>query len=75
MKPAWAQVKLRVAFGDIPEAGTELRMRTGRRYLVVGVRGKTLTCLVLPPDEPVDGPVWDWQWASKKRKPKWPPMR
>lgn len=67
-KPAWSQVKLRVSFGEIPEFGDELCVvSTGRRYQVIGVRGKTLTCLVLPADAPVQGRVIDWMWSPRKR--------
>lgn len=66
--PPWSQVKLRVAFGDVPEVGDELRMRTGRRYQVIGVRGRGLTCLVLPPDAEVQGRVIEWQWAKRKAR-------
>jgi hypothetical protein len=68
MTPAWGQVKLRVAFGDIPDAGVELRMATGRRYQVIGVRGRSLTCLVLPPEAETQGDVWSWQWTPRKKK-------
>lgn len=64
-------MKLRVAFGSVPEVGTELRTERGRRYQVIGVKGKTLTCLVLPPDAEVQGIVWLWQWAprAKSKRP------
>ncbi|CAN7327028.1 hypothetical protein LJR084_001898 [Variovorax sp. LjRoot84] len=69
MKPAWSQVKLRVAFGDVPEFGDELRIEsTGRRYQVIGVRGRTLTCLVLPREAEVTGRVLPWQWCSRRRR-------
>jgi hypothetical protein len=68
VKPAWAQVKLRVASGDVPEFSDELHMASGRRYQVIGVRGKTLTCLVLPPDAPIGGRVIAWQWAPRRRR-------
>ena len=68
--PPWAQVKLRVSFGDIPPFGAVLQMRTGRRYQVIGVNGRALRALVLPPEATVeDGTlVWDWQWAKRDRK-------
>lgn len=68
--PAWAQVKLRVSWGEIPDAGDELVITsTGRRYQVLAVNGRTMRCLVLPPDAPVDpeAQVWQWQWCGKKR--------
>lgn len=68
--PPWAQVKLRVSHGDVPEFGAVLEMRTGRRYQVIGVRGRALTCLVLPPEAEIEPgtAVLAWQWT--KRKPK-----
>ena len=68
--PAWAQVKLRVSHGDVPDFGSVLEMRSGRRYQVIGVRGRGLTCLVLPPEAPVDGEVIQWQWTPRPRRPK-----
>ncbi len=65
--PAWSQVKLRCMWGDVPEPGDELRFRTGRRYQVIGVRGRALQCLVLPVDAPVQGRVLAWQWATRRR--------
>lgn len=69
--PPWAQVKLRVSFGPIPEAGDELRIvSTGRRYQVLGVKGRAMRCLVLPADAPVDpgSRIWDWQWAGRSKR-------
>ena len=65
--PAWADVKLRCNTGELPEPGTELVTPTGRRYQVIGARGRTLRCIVLPPDAPVQGRVLDWQWAGRRR--------
>lgn len=69
--PPWADVKLRVSHGDIPEPGTELKTPTGRRYQVLSTRGKTLRCIVLPPDAAPGEPVWAWTWdaANKRREP------
>lgn len=69
MKPAWAHVKLRVSFGEVPEFSDILVMSTGRRYQVVGVRGRALDCIVLPPEAP-DGNarIWWWQWSKRKRR-------
>lgn len=67
--PPWSQVRLRVTSGPIPDVGDELRMMTtGRRYQVIGVRGRAMQCLVLPADAAVQGPVWDWQWTPRARK-------
>lgn len=69
--PAWADVKLRASCGDVPEPGTELVTPSGRRYQVVGVRGKTLRCIVLPPEAVPGSPVWAWTWdaRNKRREP------
>lgn len=75
--PPFSQVKLRVVEGDVPTFGSLLVMRTGRAYQVIGVRGRGLTCIVLPAEGlPVlvaeaihDGtPVLPWQWAKRERK-------
>lgn len=67
--PPWAQVKLRVSFGDVPDFGDILQMRTGRRYQVIGVRGRQLQCLVLPVDADTgDARVLEWQWASRDHR-------
>lgn len=69
MTPAWAHVKLRVAFGDVPEPYSVLRMATGRRYQVLKTVGRSLHCIVLPVDHKTgDAPVLDWRWAPRKRK-------
>lgn len=69
--PAWAQVKLRVDTGETPDVGAELVTPSGRRYQVIRVRGKTLHCLVLPPEAPPGEPVlwWTWTARNKRREP------
>lgn len=66
--PAWARVKLRVAWGDVPPCGATLKFATGRRYQVIKVAGKTLHCIVLPPGARGSRPVIAWQWAPRKKK-------
>lgn len=69
--PPWAQVKLRVvAESPIPPFGAVLVMPTGRRYQVIGINGRSLQVLVLPPDAEIeDGTeIWNWNWAKRKRK-------
>lgn len=66
--PPGTDVKLHVAHGDVPEFGTELVTPSGRRYQVIGGRGKTLRCLVLAPDAPVQGPVWQWTWTARNKR-------
>jgi hypothetical protein len=74
--PPWSQVKLRVSHGDVPPFGCILAMEnqkgklTGRLYQVIGVRGKQLQCLVLPPEALADAepgtPVWSWRWTPRR---------
>lgn len=69
--PAWADVKLRQTHGDALDPGTELVTSSGRRYQILSVRGKTLHCIVLPPDATPGDPVVDWVWdaRNKRREP------
>ena len=70
--PAWADVKLRVTHGNVPEPGTELVTESGRRYQVISISGKkTLHCIVLPPEAEPGDPVWSWKWdaVNKRREP------
>ncbi len=61
--------KLTVAFGDVPEPGTELRTPAGRRYMVLSIGGKkTLHCYVMTADEDPGDPVLEWTWAPRKKK-------
>lgn len=68
--PPWSLVKLRVAYGEIPPFGAVLQLRTGRRYQVIGVRGRALQVLVLPPDTQIDPgtPIWEWMWSSRTNR-------
>jgi hypothetical protein len=71
MKQPGDKVKLRVAFGQVPDAGTVLRMPSGRRYWVWTVTGKTLHCRVMAPGEPIPNiarAVLDWTWAPRTRR-------
>lgn len=72
--------KLRVSFGDVPDALTFVvlpvcrRANSGQVWQVMKVRGRTLHCMVLPADhdfsnEPPDTPMVWWQWATRKRRP------
>lgn len=66
-RPAGSIVKLRVAFGEVPEFGTILETRTGRRYQIVEVKGKSLRCLVLGPNDLAgDDPVLSWHWVGRR---------
>jgi hypothetical protein len=49
-----------------PEPGDEMRTRTGRRYQILKITPKSVTCLVLPKDAVVQGKVWRWEWNSRK---------
>jgi hypothetical protein len=74
--PAWAHVKLRVSSGEVPAFSDILVMPTGRRYQVIGVRGRGLDVIVLPPEAPVgDARLWDWRWAKRTNKTPRPPGR
>lgn len=66
--PPWADVKLRCNSGELPEPGTELVTFSGRRYQVVAVRGRTLRCIVLPPEAAPGEPVWRWVWDAKNKR-------
>jgi hypothetical protein len=59
--------------GDVvPQPGDEIRFRTGRRYQVLGVRGRTLRVLVLKADDPGNpsGHLWtNCYWISSGRTP------
>ena len=68
MTPIGGRTKLRVAWGDVPPVPSTLRMPTGRRYLVIGARGRTLHVIVLSPRDRATGPVIAWAWAPRKRK-------
>jgi hypothetical protein len=69
MKSIGESVILRLGWGDPPEIGDILRMKTGRQYGVTDVRGKRIDCVVLNPEaKPVAGRVLDWRWAKRTRK-------
>lgn len=71
MKAAWDRVKFRVRYWDTasgePQPGDEMRTRAGRRYQILTITPKSVTCLVLPKDAEVQGKVWLWQWNSRTR--------
>lgn len=68
-KPDWAEVKLRCCWGDVPEFSDVLEFPSGRRYQVIGVRGRSLRCIVLPKDAPTDDcRVLPWEWAPRRKK-------
>lgn len=61
--PAGTRVKLTVKFGETPPVPCVLITPSGRRYDVIGARGKTLHCIVGSPHSqpgPDDGPVLQW---------------
>ena len=70
MKQAWDETKLTRLWwdGQEPVAGDGLRTGTGRTYLILEVRGRTLRCLVLPKGEPIKGTVFGWAWARRRRR-------
>lgn len=67
-KPPGAQVKLRLAWGDAPPVPATLVLPSGRTYTVLGVRGKTITCIVNSPSDTLIEPLLSWTWAPRKRK-------
>lgn len=68
-KPPGAQVKLRLAWGDAPPVPSTLILPSGRTYTVLGVKGKTIHCIVNSPDEDqLEEPLLQWTWATRKRK-------
>lgn len=69
MKAVGEPVTLRLAWGDPPDVGDILKMKSGRKYGVIDVRGKRIDCVVLHPNaKPVDGVIRDWRWAKRTRK-------
>ena len=68
MTPIGGLTKLRVAWGEVPPVPSTLRMPSGRRYLVIGARGRTLHVIVLSPKDRATSPVIAWSWAPRKRK-------
>lgn len=70
--------KLHVSFGEVPDALTFIvlpesrRANSGQVWQVMKVRGRTLHCMVMPPDhdygnEPADSTYVLWQWNTRKR--------
>jgi hypothetical protein len=69
VRGAWERVKLRFKnqASDGPVGGDELRTRTGRRYQIVAVKGRTFDCIVLPAGAEVQGRVFLWEWDSRNK--------
>jgi hypothetical protein len=69
VRSAWDGGKLRVNGGDGParEGGDELRTRTGRRYQIIAITGRSLECLVLPADAKIQGRVFHWKWGTRSK--------
>ena len=72
MKPNFARVTLtRVDWeGQDPKHGDVLETSTGRRYEIVTVKGKRITCRVVPSDAwLIEGAtVIQWRWAKRLSK-------
>lgn len=68
MRQAGDPVKLRCCDPVSPDPGTVLRMPSGRRYLILRTRGKSLHCLVLAPAEVIDAPELAWFWTPRRRR-------
>lgn len=71
-KPLNSIVKLHRAWWDAkePESGDHLVTKKGRRYLILNVRGKALTCQVVAPTERTEGAEFLWAWSSRDRSAK-----
>lgn len=69
-KSAYDPVTLRVTWnGEEPcLVGDELVTRTGRRYMVLQMTGKTFRCMVLPAGSPISGRQWCLTWNKRERK-------
>lgn len=69
-KRAYDPVKLNVTWnGDEPcQKGDELVTRTGRRYLVLDMCGKSFHCMVLPDDSPAAERQWVLTWNKRRKK-------
>ena len=61
-----------MAEGDIPPFGAVLVLATGRRYQIVGGKGRSLQALVLPPDAPIEPgtEIWSWAWSKRQSRPR-----
>jgi hypothetical protein len=74
------EVRTRVIRGSpMPSVGDGLQFKTGGRYLVISVKGRSLRCLVLPRGAPgladlegvhlpAGGRWWEWHWAKRPRR-------
>lgn len=61
-------VRLRRLWWDGPEprCGDALITRTGRKYLITAIRGKTLECLRLRSGKGLLGRIFRWRWGGRK---------
>jgi len=69
-KAPYDPVTLRVTWhGAEPcESGDELITGTGRRYLVLKIKGMRFDCMVLPKDAPVESRQWELIWNSRNKR-------
>lgn len=72
MKPIGSLVSLRWRWWyaqELPHAGDHLVTSTGRRYLIVGVEGKRLECIVIDKDKRPDAGAleFSWSWARMEK--------
>lgn len=69
MKAHWDETTLTARWwiGPPPQEGDGLITRTGRKYLILGIRGKRLRCLILPPEETIEGRWFQWTWSPRRR--------
>lgn len=70
MKQPFDPIKLNVTwFGANPaQPGDGFITTTGRKYLILEIRNKVHKCMVLPPDELIEGKWWQLTWNSRKKK-------
>lgn len=69
-KPPYSPVKIRLIEwqGKNPEERDELVTKTGRRYQILRIAGKTHHCLTLPADAEVQGKQHSLYWIPRGKK-------
>jgi len=50
-----------------PVPGDALVTRTGRKYLIMDVNAKKLSCMVVSKDEQIYGTTFEWHWAPRSK--------
>lgn len=69
-KQPYDPVKIRLVEwqGEKPDVGDELVTKTGRRYQILRINGKTHHCIILPADAEVQGKQHGLYWIPRKRR-------